>query len=40
MNEGNLEQAKAAYALAAKEIDKAVSKGVFHKNNGARKNPA
>lgn len=37
VNEGNLEQAKAAYALAAKEIDKAVSKGVFHKNNGARK---
>ena len=37
VNVGNLEEAKIAYAHAAAEIDKAVSKGVFHKNNGARK---
>lgn len=37
VNNNNLEEAKLAYANAASEIDKAVSKGVFHKNNGARK---
>ncbi|NLK21534.1 MAG: 30S ribosomal protein S20 [Epulopiscium sp.] len=33
----NLEEAKIALAKAATEIDKAVSKGVFHKNAAARK---
>jgi len=30
-------EAKAKISLAHKEINTAVSKGVFHKNNGARK---
>ena len=30
-------KARAAYARASKIIDRAVSKGVLHKNNGARK---
>lgn len=30
-------KARAAYALASKVIDQAVSKGVLHKNNGSRK---
>ena len=31
------QKARAAYALASKVIDQAVSKGVLHKNNGSRK---
>ncbi|MGI5823867.1 MAG: 30S ribosomal protein S20, partial [Dethiobacteria bacterium] len=31
------QKARAAYALAGKVIDQAVSKGVLHKNNGSRK---
>ncbi|HHW66686.1 MAG: small subunit ribosomal protein [Epulopiscium sp.] len=34
---GNLEDAKIALSKAAAEIDKAASKGVFHKNTAARK---
>lgn len=32
----NLSEAEAALALASKKIDKAVSKGILHKNNAAR----
>ena len=35
--EGNREAASAAYMVAVKTIDKAVSKGIIHKNNAARK---
>ena len=35
--EGNHEQADSAYTAAVKTIDKAVSKGILHKNNAARK---
>ena len=35
--EGNQEQADSAYKAAVKTIDKAVSKGIIHKNNAARK---
>ena len=34
---GNQEQADSAYKAAVKTIDKAVSKGILHKNNAARK---
>ena len=34
---GNQEQADSAYKAAVKTIDKAVSKGIIHKNNAARK---
>lgn len=37
LSSGNLEEAEKAFALAQKKIDKAVSKGVFHKNTGSRK---
>ncbi|AJC58417.1 30S ribosomal protein S20 [Streptomyces noursei] len=37
---GDLEKATAAQALAAKKLDKAVSKGVLHKNNAANKKSA
>ena len=35
--EGNHEQADSAYTAAVKTIDKAISKGILHKNNAARK---
>ena len=34
---GNREQADGAYKAAVKTIDKAVNKGILHKNNAARK---
>ncbi|ARF55290.1 30S ribosomal protein S20 [Streptomyces gilvosporeus] len=37
---GDLEKATAAQALAAKKLDKAVSKGVIHKNAAANKKSA
>ena len=35
--EGNKEKAQAALTEAAKVIEKAANKGVYHKNNAARK---
>ena len=35
--EGNQENAEAAYKAAVKSVDRAVSKGLLHKNNAARK---
>ena len=35
--EGNQESAEAAYKAAVKSVDRAVSKGLIHKNNAARK---
>ncbi|MEW1658203.1 MULTISPECIES: 30S ribosomal protein S20 [unclassified Streptomyces] len=37
---GDLQKATAAQAVAAKKLDKAVSKGVLHKNNAANKKSA
>jgi small subunit ribosomal protein S20 len=37
LEERDEQNARAAYALASKVIDQAVSKGVLHKNNGSRK---
>lgn len=34
---GNKEAAQQAYAVAARKLDKAVSKGVLHKNNAANR---
>lgn len=34
---GDKEQAAAAYTIAVKTVDKAVIKGLIHKNNAARK---
>ena len=34
---GNKENAEAAYKAAVKTVDRAVSKGLLHKNNAARK---
>jgi small subunit ribosomal protein S20 len=34
---GNKEEAQQAYAVAARKLDKAVSKGVLHKNNAANR---
>ncbi|GAA1506358.1 30S ribosomal protein S20 [Brevibacterium permense] len=34
---GNKEGAQQAYAVAARKLDKAVSKGVLHKNNAANR---
>ena len=34
---GNRAEADSAYKLAVKTVDKAVSKGLLHKNNAARK---
>lgn len=36
VKEGNLEEAKTAYNLAFKKLDKAESKGIYHKNKVAR----
>lgn len=35
--EGNQENAEAAYKVAVKSVDRAVSKGLIHKNNAAHK---
>ena len=35
--EGNKDEALVAYKLAVKKLDQAVSKGIMHKNTGARK---
>ncbi len=35
--EGNKDEAVVAYKLAVKKLDQAVSKGIMHKNTGARK---
>ena len=35
--EGNQENTEAAYKAAVKSVDRAVSKGLIHKNNAARK---
>lgn len=35
--EGTRESAEAAYKAAVKSVDRAVSKGLIHKNNAARK---
>jgi len=37
VSEGNIEKAKLLLPVITKEIDKAVSSGVLHKNNGSRK---
>ena len=37
VKEGNRESAEAAYKAAVKSVDRAVSKGLIHKNNAARK---
>ena len=37
IEEGNLEEARAATLEAIKALDKAASKGVIHKNNAARR---
>jgi len=37
LEEKDTQKARAAYVLAGKVIDQAVSKGVLHKNNGSRK---
>ncbi|HEY8445230.1 MAG TPA: 30S ribosomal protein S20 [Bacilli bacterium] len=34
--EGNVEAAETAFSFACKKLDKAVSKGILHKNNAAR----
>lgn len=34
---GNKDEAQQAYAVAARKLDKAVSKGVLHKNNAANR---
>ena len=38
--EGNKENAEAAYKAAVSAVDRAVSKGLIHKNNAARKKSA
>jgi len=37
VTEGNREQADVAYKVAVQTVDKAVGKGLLHKNNAARK---
>lgn len=37
---GNKEEASAAYRLAVKKVDQAVSHGILHKNTAARKKSA
>lgn len=37
VSEGNKAEAEAALKLAISEISKAASKGIYHKNNAARK---
>ena len=38
--EGNRSEADVAYKVAVKAVDKAVGKGLLHKNNAARKKSA
>ena len=38
--EGNYEEANAAYRLAVKKVDQAVSRGVLHKNAAAHRKSA
>ncbi len=40
VSEGNQEAAESAYKVAVKTVDKAATKGLIHKNNGARKKAA
>ncbi|WP_068481195.1 30S ribosomal protein S20 [Pseudoclavibacter helvolus] len=40
VSEGNREQAELALTFAAKKLDKAVSKGVIHKNQAANRKSA
>ena len=40
VSEGNKEQAELALTFAAKKLDKAVSKGVIHKNHAANRKSA
>ena len=37
IEEGNTEQASAAFKVTVKKIDQAVAKGILHKNTAARK---
>jgi small subunit ribosomal protein S20 len=37
---GDVEKAEASYQVASRKLDKAVSKGVLHKNNAANKKSA
>jgi small subunit ribosomal protein S20 len=37
LNEGDMEQAKAAFVKAEKQLDRAASKGIIHKNTASRK---
>jgi small subunit ribosomal protein S20 len=37
---GDVEKAEASYKVASRKLDKAVSKGVLHKNNAANKKSA
>ncbi len=37
VDNGNKDEALDAYKLAVKKLDQAVSKGIMHKNTGARK---
>ena len=37
LKSGDKEAAKAAYTVAVKKMDRAVAKGLVHKNNAARK---
>ena len=38
--EGNRTEAEGAYKVAVKSVDKAVAKGILHKNNAAHKKSA
>ena len=38
--EGNRTEAESAYTVAVKSVDKAVAKGILHKNNAAHKKSA
>ena len=38
--EGNRSEADSAYKVAVKAVDKAVDRGLLHRNNGARKKSA
>ncbi|MCX7832288.1 MAG: 30S ribosomal protein S20 [Actinobacteria bacterium] len=37
LSAGNLQEAENLFTIVQKKIDKAVSKGIFHKNTGSRK---
>ncbi len=40
VTEGNRTEAEGAYKVAVKTVDKAVAKGILHKNNAAHKKSA